>query len=362
VSGAVRSPTSLDMPLSQDRDIRAFFAPEHLRSRCLMWSGNRTTYDGIFHLLPNHLLNLSTGAVTRYGIDLPERTLPIQVAIRENCRILSNLMQAIHHRFKPIIACTAGSDSRVILAASRRVAPQSEFYACQYANITSSHPDIAVPSQMLYEQGVPFTVQPAVREPDAQFEEAVEQNTFIMKSWTVPVTYMLYKRFSDRLSVSENSLPLFKVFFPRLTDPSGYKLARMVHQHRFPFIVECLDAWLASAKDYLDDPRLQISDHYFWEFLMGNWAATAATLQDVAVEECRPTNCRQFILNFYSVDPRYHTEKHTYDFHHKMIKQMWPELLDYPINPTRKACFYRTLRHYGMFHRLQHWKNLLLNR
>ena len=81
-----------------------------------------TPRNGVFRLLPNHSLNLSSFAVTR---NWPKAGVKIVTdsydAVVEISSLLEDLLSAIAYDYNPWLSLTAGMDSRVLLACARRM-------------------------------------------------------------------------------------------------------------------------------------------------------------------------------------------------------------------------------------------------
>ena len=96
---------------------------------------------------------------------------------------------------------------------------------------------------------------------------------------------------------------------------------------------------------------------FFWEHLMGNWGSTGNSESDIAIEEVNPTNSHYLYEIFLGVDDKY-TKSNNNILFPKMIHRMWPELLEWPINPPHtmrdNVCW--LLKKVGMFELLKELK------
>ena len=76
-----------------------------------------------------------------------------------------------------------------------------------------------------------------------------------------------------------------------------------------------------------------------WEQLLGNWGAVGNSESDIAMEEFDPYDSHYMYETLLAVDDRSVGGDRNVIFR-EMIRRMWPELLDFPINPpdnTRDA-------------------------
>jgi hypothetical protein len=341
----------LNLQKSADPDIISYFSQEQINALNFNWTTDYSPYKGILHLLPNHYLDLKNSAVKRFKLNFTPSTLPLHQAVRENCRIMANIMQAARHRYKLMIACTAGCDSRVQLAACRSIADSAYFYIYQFPNLADDHPDLALPAKLFRSLSLPFQIIKHSETEDDAFSAAYERSTMFPRYFTKPLLYHYYRNFPDFVNVSENTMPAFKVYFDRLGKPDAAHLANAYHQPPHPFILDWLQTWIKQAESDVPLDRMDISDLYFWEVFLGNQNGTSAAEQDISIEDLSPSNCRRIYLNFFSVAGQYHTEAHTYDIYRKMIRFMWPELLDFPFNPGWKTSAYDFLRKHNLYFR-----------
>jgi hypothetical protein len=352
----------LDIPAHSDPAVNEFFQTVNSGKTTIHWSGNIVPFRDVYHLQPNHYLNLISGETVRYGINLPAKTISLQEAVAANALILSNIIKSASNRYKLLIACTAGYDSRVQLAAAKSVKDKAVFYVGRYNKLPLSYFDFAVPRKMFASLKVPFQIIEEMTDFEPEYRKAMHDSVFIRHNTDNPITYMIFKKYNGWLNLSENTLTIFKAYLPRLSNPTGYDIAKVVHQEHYPFIVKCLDNWLAEIKPSLQDKRLNVMDLYLWEYTLGNLLGTGGAQQDIACEELSPSNCRQFMLNFFSVDAKYHTQRYSHIFHRLLIEQLWSELKNFPVNPTFSALAFRFLRRIGIYQQVQQAKNFLTGR
>lgn len=72
----------------------------------------------------------------------------------------------------------------------------------------------------------------------------------------------------------------------------------------------------------------------YWEQRAGNWGAVGNSESDIAIEEVDPYDSHLLYEIFLGVDEKYRDARQTpCVFFREMIRSMWPELLEWPINP-----------------------------
>ncbi len=349
----------LNIPKTQDPEKAEYFSADNIGKLHGKVATDLTVYDGIRRLLANYYLDLNTGRADRFKFNLPEQILPLHQVISENSLLMQNILLAAHNRFPLMLGCTAGYDSRVLLASCRNIAPELFFYIFHFAYMDSTHIDIRVPQTMFARLNLPYHILSPKQEPEAEFVDAYLHNTMYPNEAILPCTYEQYKNFDGYLNVSENTITMVKVYSPRLKQNTAAELAAAYTQPPKQFILDWMQGWITYAKKSLDLERINLSDLYFWEVFLSNLLGPAATEQDIGIDDLSPSNCRKFMYNAFSVDYKYHQERFSYIFHDKMIAHMWKELGSFPINPGLKYRMFRLLRKHNLYFDIRHLKSVL---
>jgi hypothetical protein len=96
----------------------------------------------------------------------------------------------------------------------------------------------------------------------------------------------------------------------------------------------------------------------YWEQMMGNWGVTGNSESDIAIEEFDPYDSHFLYETLLGVDVKYSKYGDSVLFR-EMIKRMWPELLEWPINPPSAALKQRAawlLKNAGIYSTLKSTK------
>jgi hypothetical protein len=102
---------------------------------------------------------------------------------------------------------------------------------------------------------------------------------------------------------------------------------------------------------------INVATLLYWEQRAGNWGAVGNSESDIAIEEIDPYDSHLLYEIFLGVDKKYTRKKDTI-FFREMIRSMWPELLEFPINPPytmREKCV-GLLRQAGIFEPMKELK------
>lgn len=303
------------------------------------WPGDGAPYIGMHRLLPNHFLDLRTGAPHRFW---PHTPLPEQepsAAVAPCTASLEGTISAALARYPLSLALTAGLDSRLLLAASRQHVEELSFHTLRKTGMTDSSRDIRLPRQILGDLGLDHRVIP-VRTPAAGPVAETLRRTFLpCHEQTVDQVVALAEHPAGPrgrwVTVNGNVSEVGRNFYPR-TALTPDRLAGAVGMGRSRYAVDAFARWLEDAAPALATSGLNGWDLFHWEQKIGGWLAGVRTEFDLAEEAVHPYNSRELLENLLRV-PSVLREGPDYPFHREMIGHLWPELLAYPINPPERG-------------------------
>jgi len=326
---------------TEDRETLDFYDVEMRPVRNgRLWVGDGTLFDGVKHLLPNHYLDVERLAAYRYWPNEPWKPLEVSDAVDRACAFLQGMLKAVTSRYPVMMAVTAGTDSRTLLAASRDVRDKVYYFINSRPRLSGRSADIRIPARIFDRIGLPFHVHQIEQEVDPRFREIFLSNTFFAGDDLLPVVYnVYYRRHTGKvnlLGVGEIGRALWGSA-PRNVTP--YHLAYALGYTRSRFAVKACEAWLAEAGPVARVHGVDLMSLLLWEQLLGNWGAVGNSESDIAMEEFDPYDSHYMYETLLAVDDRSVGGDRNVVFRH-MIRRMWPELLDFPINPpdnTRDA-------------------------
>ncbi|MFP4013087.1 MAG: hypothetical protein ACLFVQ_03305 [Chitinispirillaceae bacterium] len=297
-------------------------------------------YQNVFHLLPNHYLDMGSGSVRRFWPleDIESRSSSDTVEYVS--RIMEGMMESAAARFEHLaIAITSGIDSRIILSASRKICDRLIFFTYTHNELSPNGPDIAVPSSMLPHFGLKHTpVKGQGHEVDPTFMQLIYRNIPMPKMNQVRNAYTMhnYIQKTGREFVVTNGtcgeITRNNYFIPKVLKLNGPLLAAIVGMRGSRFVSNAFSEWLDGIKDIVRK-RSNKLDLFYWEQTVGNWAAMAYSEYDISFESFSPQNCRSLLAASIGVNPCLRNPpKHKYQV--SLIKAMWPEVLRWDINPV----------------------------
>ena len=134
---------------------------------------------------------------------------------------------------------------------------------------------------------------------------------------------------------------------PKKTD--GYKLARLLLYKNSQFAVNQCQKWYDDTKTIADKCGVNILTLLYWEQKIGNWGAVGNSESDIVIEEFDPF-ASHYLLEAWLGTPEKYVKYESNMLFKEIIEKMWPNLLNYPINPVygRSEVFRSTLKKIGV--------------
>lgn len=298
-----------------------------------LWVGNGTPYDGVKHLLPNHYLDLRDRESHRYWPNTQLSRIALQEAVSKSAAFLQGALKAAAHRHRLMLAVTAGLDSRSLLAASKDIADSVYFFINEEAGLTQQSADIRIPKTIFERIGLPFNIHHIQNDVPADFKRTFLDNTLYAREKLLPTIYnVYYSQHGNKLNVLGIGEVGRTKFGDEPANVSPHYLAYMLKYRGSPYAIKQCAAWLEDAKKVAPQYGLNIMTLFWWEVLIGNWGCVGNSESDIAIEEFDPYACHLIYELFLSVDAKYRTFSNNILFD-ELIRAMWPQLLDVPVNP-----------------------------
>ncbi|MGB8953599.1 MAG: hypothetical protein WCC06_13155 [Candidatus Aminicenantales bacterium] len=299
------------------------------------WIGDETYYEGIKHLLPNHYLDINRCEARRYWPNEPIKQLDLEEAVSKSCSFLQGSIRAVANRHSVMMAVTAGTDSRTLLAATRDIQDKI-YYFINSQGLGPSHPDISVPKKIFESIRVPFHIHDVPNDVDDEFRQIFLSNTFFASERILPTIYNIY--FKDH-SEKVNILGIGEIgrirFGKEPKNLNSYRIAYKMGYKEGRYAITQGESIVAELLPVGREYGLNVLTLLYWEHWLGNWGATGNSESDIAIEEIDPYDSHKLYEIFLGVDDRY-TNYYKPVIFREMIRKMWPELTRWPINPPYK--------------------------
>jgi hypothetical protein len=312
------------------------------------WPADACAYREVRHLLPNHLLDLRTGACRRYWPDRPIPQRSVEDAAEEVSSLLTNLIRGAARRFPLALATTAGWDTRLILAASKPVAGEVYYYTLFRPEATS---DITTSPRLVARLGFAHHMVKFPDRMDPEFERIYKRNVTEAHEYWGRMAQGLYESYpSGRVSMTGNAAEIARARIRiEVGEPlTARRLARLMctalrFQDRLEansFVVAAWDRWLSGIGDLKGVHPLDV---FYWEQFAGNFAAMGESEWDIVQEEFTPYDCRRLLTAMLSVD-EVHRQRDRPKLYVEMIRRLWPEVLCEPVNQPYEGRWTPVLR------------------
>lgn len=297
------------------------------------WYTDKTAYKNIKKLLPNSYLDIKTGKVSDFWIDIDKKSY------EENIKIVSELLvdelKAISLRpGEKIQSLTAGYDSRVIYAASKAAGCDFHFFLSTMNKIGKYHPDIKIAKEILNYYDTNLEIIDNLEDFTDDFIDIYKKSLFGAKILPKTLTiFHFYKKDKDYIHISGNNSAVFKSYYKNSYPKNGAELSKLVGiPKNLTIFNDDFDRWLKVKKDFARDKNLDLMKLFYWEMRMPNWGSQYQQEADLAMEEFAPFNNREIILRLLDLSKN----KDYKDVFDDIIYYLDPKLLDFPINPRNK--------------------------
>lgn len=264
------------------------------------WPCELTPYTSVRQLLPNHYLNLSTGAVVRFWPCSPPETLTVQRAAEQIAAKLHGFIAATLNRGATALALTAGYDSRTLYSSAQGLRNRLTIFRVDGNGLPSY--DRAIPRRLTRRFGghlmelIPQACPPPL-------QVIMQEN--VAGLWSDPGAYMLYSfgALNARYVLLGQLSEIARCFYyrdgrhPKQLDAAS--LARAAHYGNHPLALAAFERWLSNIPVASGVAAL---DLFYWEHRAGNWASLLATASDTFFDPIAPYNCRALLEVALGVD------------------------------------------------------------
>ncbi len=304
---------------------------EHLEHA---WFGDTTPDRRFRRVLPNHRLNVDVRSTARLpardftGSGADEETVVAHLA-----RVLSGTIAALHHRAPIILPLSAGLDTRMLLAASRPLATSITYYTVAD---DATPVDTQIARELASRFALPFVelrLKPVRPDLESKFKRTFLQPRLLRNARFIQALADQWQS-GEVLNVTGNGAEILRCFYGHtngrvtpdmLRSFSGYgKSSALVNS--------AIDAWLPEARRYARSLGISVLDLFYWEQRIGNWGAAFPGELDLLMDEISPFTQRSLLLNVLNL-PAGRRNAPKYALFRRLIKSLWPDILEMPVNP-----------------------------
>jgi hypothetical protein len=309
-------------------------APEYrLTTEDFALINDRSPFKKIKYLLANHYLDLRSGKVTRFW-PTPDciGALPANKSIELIKPILQDSIKGAANRFNLKMGISAGCDSRKSLAAAKDVTDKIYFFTLPPQ--ADSEIDLEIPSRLLPKLGIEHH-KIDIEQMSQEFEELYRCSATWARARHGHIAYTALNYFGTGATVLNSNISEYSqvsYWLPQ-SHINGEGLA-ILKGLNHPLAIKDYQIWLDGSYPSCMEANLNVLVLFQLE-LRSRWVANTFAECDIAYESFNPYNNRRLYCIELSVNERLRRPLHRYDFPKKLIKNMWPEVLQEPINPEK---------------------------
>jgi len=305
------------------------------------YPGTLTLFDNIYHLLPNHYLDIISGKAHRYWPRKVLTSISMSECLPIVSEILSNIIEGASYRFNLAFAISCGLDSRTLFSTSRKVADKIKYFSFSSDNTDKLSPDADIPAKMLRDLRLEHHIISPLTDIDRELLQVFKKTIFTARQKKVMQALSFYNYFKEEnkefLVISGDFSDITKrsrMRFPKTPKIliNGSTLAAMARMPSADLAKKEFSKWLASTKK-LTKFNIDILDLMHWEQRMANWGAKTLWEHEIIHESLCPFTCRSYIEFMLRVPLKFRTNP-DYKLHRAIIAYNWPEALNYDINPS----------------------------
>jgi len=252
-----------------------------------------------------------------------------------------------------MLPVTAGKDTRTLLAAAYNFKDKLYCYTNKEKHMDADSVDLKIPSKLLTKLGLDYhIVNPYMQEVDEDFKKVYFENNPQASHFFLPIIYNYYINFPDRVNLPGNIATGASWFFPNLKkDISTKTLVDAYKVSQFQHAWDTYSDWIKGSQEAFNQTGFSIMEMFYWEERLGNWGTQIQIDKDIAQNDINPFNSRMLVETIISVEPIYKIEMGSYPVNSAIINRLWPECLDFPINPSLTNKFYRGMEIFGLLGR-----------
>lgn len=302
------------------------------------WPGRTSKYDTVFQLTPNTYLSLPNCTVTRFYPfeSLPQRT-PEEAAILIKPYLL-NAIAALDMHYggltsrARLLLLSSGIDSRLVLSALKNFSDHT--HALTYRISDRHEADVKVAQDLANIAGITHHTFTDMGSTDKVVSSWAAQNGAGVYVGSKPVINECFKNYSDfsfslRGNLGEISRGVFQARSAYSDHPAKF-MARIWfrgsenHSH----VLECFEDFANAIQ--IDKVNWPLRILYYWEHKHATWHSASVNELDLAFDTFNILNSRNILEAMCGVSE----EDQAVDaVHHALIRLLWPELAELPINP-----------------------------
>ena len=334
---------------SKDFSKQSYYASSEFEQLNYANIGDTTIYDEISQLLPNHYLNINDFSVFRFWPIRKKEVISLEEGISFSTKLIKGYIESIYKRYKIMLPVTAGKDSRTLLAATYNFRHDVFYYLNKEKRLNNNHNDIKIPTQLFKRLNIDYHMIDPYIPVDKDFKRIYFTNNEYASEFYLPIIYNYYLNYSDRINMPGNIATGGIWFYPTYRKKITTDLLLRLHNvTKYTHARQAYSKWLDNTLEACLQTRYYLVNLFYWEERLGNWGTQIQLDKDIAQLDFNPYNSRLLIEKMLSIKPIHNIEMGNYPLNMGIIKNLWPELAEIPINPNRKNKIYQVFDFLGL--------------
>ena len=317
--------------------------------------GHHTRYKDMYQLISNHKLIIENLISERIFPREKRLEISMQNAKDKLIPIFENILTKIEEKYTIFSSITAGYDSRLLMSATKKISHKIQYYTFQLPEKSTNFIDYTIPKSICSNLKLNY-ISIKISELDNNTKNTIENIYDLPKE----KPFQQYKDiFPDNKKpnillvgfVSE----IAKNYLERVKIRNGKDIVRANHYPDNKYLQKYYQKWLDKNKKTIRNLGYETLDFIHWEQDITNFAGQNTYYAHHYVNLFSIFNSREIIKIMLSVNINQRDGKNT-EFFRYLISSMWPELLNYPFNPTKKdkiILFMKKIKIYSFYKYLQ---------
>jgi hypothetical protein len=269
--------------------------------------------------------------------------------------IFKNILIQIEKKHTIFTSITAGYDSRLLMSATKEFTEKIRYYTFKLPNKPENLTDYILPKKICSDLNLHYSSIKI----DNLNKDIIKE---IKSIYDLPKLrpFQQYKNIFPKNKKPNILLVGFvsevaKNYLEKVKVRNGKDVVRAVHSPDNKYLENYYQNWLDRNQQHIKKFEYEVLDFIHWEQDITNFAGQNTYYAHHYVNLFSIFNSREILKIMLAVQPKLRDGKNTIFFKY-LIEKMWPELLNYPFNPTKKEkiiLFMKKIKIYPIYKFLQ---------
>lgn len=343
-----------DFEVDKDTDKLRFYQSKYFRENNTK-IGHDTRFKNLYQLVSNHCLNIKDNTSERVFPRKRREVLSQKIAGDKLISIFNHLTYLIEKRHTIYSSLTAGYDSRLLMAATKNISNKVNYYTFKLPKEKEDYIDYTLPKKIANDLGIKYSFCYTKELPENIKKEILSRYDF--------PKLRPFEQYRDIFPQTKKKNILLvgfvsevaKNYLENVSVKNGRDIVRAVHLPDNQYLENYYLNWLKKNRNLISDLNYEVLDFIHWEQDITNFAGQNTYYAHHYVRLFSIFNSREILKIMLSVPKEKRDGKDTQFFRY-LIQKMWPELLNYPFNPTIKEriiILMKKIRIYPLYKYLQ---------